>query len=102
MTTWKELISRVMETNGDAWDNIVHSVIEVNSDRYMFDDEDMNRRTASFDRQFNNSYGGTEGDFFTVWTKTHVYFPLCYDGSEWCGSVPRNPCDTASEHQGGG
>ena len=30
-----------------------------------------------------------------------VYFPICYDGAEWVGHAPRNPCDIAMEHQGG-
>lgn len=33
----------------------------------------------------------------------YVYFPLCYDGgSEWVGSVPRNPNGVLTMHLGGG
>ena len=38
---------------------------------------------------------------FTAWTETRVFFPIVYDGSEWCGSAPRHPCNEAMEHQGG-
>jgi hypothetical protein len=31
-----------------------------------------------------------------------VYFPACYDGAEWVGSVSRNPDGKATRHQGGG
>ena len=55
-----------------------------------------------FDRRFDAGYGGTRGDPFTAWTETRVYFPVQYDGSEWVGSVPRNPCDEKSSHMGGG
>lgn len=32
----------------------------------------------------------------------YVYFPLCYDGSEWVGSVSRNPNGVSTMHLGGG
>ncbi len=50
---------------------------------------------------FDNGFGGSNGSPFTAWTATRVLFPIVYDGSEWCGSAPRNPCDEACEHQGG-
>ena len=40
------------------------------------------------------------GDGSTAWTKTRVFFPVCYDGAEWVGSAPRNPSDEVTEHQG--
>lgn len=51
--------------------------------------------------EFDSGYGGEEGRSFTAWGEKYVYFPICYDGAEWVGSAPRNPCDEASEHQGG-
>mgnify|MGYP003587901152 CR=1 FL=1 len=54
------------------------------------------------DYDFNSGYGGKEGFAFTAWTKDRVYFPGCYDGSEWIDSIPRNPCDEATSHVGGG
>ena len=54
------------------------------------------------DREFNDGYGGTEGAPFTAWTEGRVYFPACYDGAEWVWSAPRNPCDEATDHVGGG
>lgn len=53
------------------------------------------------DVKFDDGYGGAEGVPFTAWSKTRVYFPVCYDGSEWVDSVPRNPCDDPSSHVGG-
>jgi hypothetical protein len=53
-------------------------------------------------REFDNGYGGEEGMPFTAWSETRVFFPICYDGSEWVGSAPRNPCNEATPHQGGG
>ena len=55
-----------------------------------------------FLKVFDSGYGGTEGCHFTVWGKKNIYFPVCYDGSEWVGAVRRNPCLEASEHHGGG
>ena len=54
------------------------------------------------DREFDQGYGGTEGESFTAWTAKNVYFPISYDGAEWVGYAPRNPCDIKMEHQGGG
>lgn len=52
--------------------------------------------------KFYTGFGGTEGKPFTAWTKNWVLFPVQYDGAESVGYVPRNPCDIASEHCGGG
>lgn len=41
--------------------------------------------------RFDDGYGGPEGPQVLIWTETHVYFPVCYDGAEWLGSAPRNP-----------
>ncbi len=49
----------------------------------------------------DTGHGGEQGQPFTVWTERRVYFPLCYDGAEWVGSAPRDPCDEALRHQGG-
>lgn len=54
------------------------------------------------DVKFDNGWGGTEGEPFTAWSETRVYFPVCYDGAEWVESAPRNPCDEKTEHVGGG
>ena len=50
---------------------------------------------------FDDDFGGIEGCPFTAWSENWVYFPVQYDGSEWVGSVPRNPCDIKTEHIGG-
>jgi hypothetical protein len=50
---------------------------------------------------FYAGFGGCEGEPFTLWTEARVYFPVVYDGAEWCGSAPRNPCEEKTAHQGG-
>jgi len=52
------------------------------------------------DEEFDPGYGRERGAPFTAWTERRVYFPVCYDGSEWVGSAPRHPCDEATYHQG--
>lgn len=52
-------------------------------------------------RKFDSSFGLTNGKPFTAWSENYVYFPVVYDGSESVGRTPRNPCDEATEHQGG-
>lgn len=56
---------------------------------------------AEMDR-YLPGYNTPEGCSFTVWTKDRVYFPACYDSWEWIASVPRDPCDEATEHVGSG
>ena len=101
--SWREMISREMEEYNETWDDVVMSNIKKNVEEWH-DDEDISEMPeASFDRNFDSGWGGTEGDLFLVWTKERVYFPVCYDGSEWVGSVPRNPVtDVVSKHHGGG
>lgn len=70
------------------------------------DDKDINNYISTLsekelDVEFDNSYGTENGQPFTTWTTWFVYFPICYDGSEWCGSIPRNPQESPSSHQGG-
>ena len=86
MTSWKKELTEAFEANGDSWDNVEQNTMS---------EEEM-------DAEFDNGYGGTEGIPFTVWTKDNVYFPICYDGAEWVGSVSRNPDGEPTEHQGGG
>lgn len=86
MVTWKELLEDELLENKDSFDNIIKNTMT---------DEEMSV-------EFCDSYGGYNGIPFTVWTHDYVYFPIGYDGSEWVGSAPRNPCDIKLRHQGGG
>ena len=80
MVTWKELIDDVL--NGDKL------IANTLSDEEML-------------VEFDDDYGGSKGKPFTAWSENYVYFPVVYDGAEWVGRVPRNPCNEASEHHGG-
>jgi len=86
MTTWRKLIEEEMENNKDKWTNIEY-----------FTPKDG----KWLDYLFDDSYGRIQGETFTVWTKTRVYFPACYDGLEWVSSVSRNPDDKPTVHIGG-
>ena len=84
MANWKSLIQEKCESNGETIDQIVCTLSE-----------------SEMLREFNDGYGGSEGMPFTAWSENYVYFPVVYDGAEWCGSAPRHPCDKATNHQGG-
>jgi len=84
-STWRELISEEMKSKDDSWDNVVAKTIS---------DVDL-------DEKFYSGYGAEQGKPFTLWTKARVYFPVCYDGAEWCGSVPRDPGEEIVKHVGG-
>ena len=86
MTTWKKEIYKKMKGNRETWDDVVSSTISKKELNVKFDD----------------GYGCEEGIPFTIWTKKNVYFPACYDGSEWCASVSRNPNGKRTIHIGGG
>jgi len=80
MATWRELIGKALR-DGDV---LISNTLS---------EEEM-------DREFDDDLGIEEGLQFTAWSKDWVYFPVCYDGSEWVGSVPRNPNGEATSHQG--
>lgn len=86
MTTWRELIRDEMTNNDEEFADLVSCTLS---------DEQL-------DVDFDSGYGGTEGAEFTAWSKNFVYFPVCYDGAEWCGSAHRNPNGKTTPHQGGG
>lgn len=83
--TWREMIGWEMEAQNDDWSNVVSNTMS----------------ESEMDVVFDASYGSANGIAFTVWTKTRVYFPCQYDGSEWCDSVPRDPDGCATSHVGG-
>ena len=84
MATWENKLREAFEVTGDDFEKIVTTL----------DDDDM---TANFD----DGFGGSEGKPFTAWGENYVYFPVVYDGAEWVGFAPRNPCDTETQHWGG-
>jgi hypothetical protein len=84
LTTWRKEITTAMGSV-DEWENV--------EARTLSDEE--------LDKEFDSGYGCSEGKAFTLWTKTRVYFPGVYDGSEWADSAPRHPCDEATSHVGG-
>lgn len=86
MTTWRAQITHEFYANRDSWEDVVHCTLS----------------DSELDTEFNDGWGVTNGQPFTLWTENYVYFPICYDGAEWVGSAPRHPCDEALHHQGGG
>lgn len=85
-TCWKELIEEAMSEKGEGWSDVV-SIAPLDLDLHA---------------EFYDGYGSADGAPFTVWTEKRVYFPACYDGSEWCASVSRNPDGEPTHHVGGG
>jgi len=83
-TTWKKELEREFKENGDDFSKMITTLTE-----------------EELLTVFDNDFGGTNGVPFTAWGEKFVYFPICYDGAEWVGSAPRNPCKIKLEHQGG-
>ena len=84
-SSWRKMIQNEMEESGETWGDVEATTLT----------------DAELDVMFNNGYGGSEGKPFTLWTHNRVYFPVVYDGAEWVGSAPRNPCEEATGHMGG-
>lgn len=86
-TTWRDQIAEQMEHHDESWDDVVGFAIDGGK--------------PSFDVAFDDGFGSANGLPFTLWTNRRVYFPVVYDGVEWCASVPRDVCDEATAHVGG-
>ena len=84
--TWRELITEELDKQNERWIDI----------------EAITLSDAELDKPFDSGFGGEEGKPFTAWTLKRVYFPICYDGSEWCGSVSRIIDNQPTDHLGGG
>jgi len=82
----------------DTWRNMIGKEIESNKDTLIA----CTLSDAEMDRKFDAWNGMTNGTPFTAWGEKYVYFPVVYDGGEWCGSAPRHPCDIATKHIGDG
>lgn len=85
MMNWRTLITEAMQECKENWPDVVACTLT---------DQEL-------DKPFSDDYGGTEGKSFTLWTVHRVYFPVVYDGAEWCASVSRNPDRTPTCHVGG-
>ncbi|AAN12438.1 hypothetical protein PBI_CHE8_40 [Mycobacterium phage Che8] len=82
-TTWRNLIeAELSEYPGET-------LIHVTPDESVLD------------VTFYAGYGSPEGPGFTAWTQNRVLFSVCYDGAEWVGSAPRNPCEEIAGPVGG-
>lgn len=81
-TTWRKELAAVVEETEDP---IIATTLT----------------DAEMDRVFYDGYGSSEGVPFTAWGEKYVYFPVVYDGAEWVGYAPRNPCDERTGHWGG-
>lgn len=86
MSTWKAMLEDAMKDRNETLTDL--EAITLTEDEMV--------------KKFDSGYGCTEGKPFTAWTAKTVYFPICYDGAEWVGSVSRHPDGNPTEHQGGG
>lgn len=84
LESWHDMLKESFAESGDDFSKMVCTLSE-----------------ERLHRKFHSGFGSHEGDPFTAWGEKYVYFPVVYDGSEWVGRAPRNPCDEATEHVGG-
>jgi hypothetical protein len=84
MTTWKTELEEELSKCKEAFTDII-SITLTNTE---------------LNTPFDGDYGRLRGKPFTAWTKTRVYFPVNYDGSEFVGSASRNPDGLPTAHIG--
>lgn len=85
MTCWQYELQWAMACRGEDLTDLVANTLSA----------------ADMARTFDNGYGTIEGQPFTAWSTNYVYFPVCYDGSEYVSSVSRNPDGLPTTHIGG-
>ena len=84
--TWRKKLTELLARDGKTWSDLIGCTLT---------DEQADAELIPY-------YDRVQGASFTAWTENRVYFPVCYDGAEWIGSVPRHPCNEKTEHMGGG
>jgi len=84
MDTWKDMLREAFADRKEDFEKMITTLTP-----------------EELETDFDSGYGWSEGKAFTAWGEKYVYFPIIYDGAEWVGSAPRNPCDEATDHQGG-
>lgn len=84
LVTWRKKLEEKFNETGDNFSKMICTLNE-----------------SELDYEFNDGFGSDEGLPFTAWGEKYVYFPIVYDGAEWVGYAPRNPCGIIMEHQGG-
>ena len=84
MANWKTLIDEAMESVGETLDDLVSNTLT----------------ESEMEEEFSNGFGRVYSKPFTAWSEKTVYFPICYDGMTWAGSVSRHPDGLSTEHQG--
>ncbi len=103
MSSWRELIGEELARTGETWSDV--ETVVFSARRWTWgtpaDDPDPGDWQACLDQPFDAGYGLPRGLPFTMWTRRRVYFPVEYDGSESCASVPRHPCPEAVDHISG-
>ena len=82
-----------------CWHDLLKQAFAENKEKFSEMKCTLSRKEMH--RMFDDGYGTPEGTPFTAWGERYVYFPVCYDGAEWVGCAPRNPCKEATEHVGG-
>ena len=86
MTTWRKELELAFEEHDDNFENVIDYAPK--GDEWL-------------DYYFDDDSKKIEGESFTIWTKSRVYFPVQYNGCEWVESVSRNPDGKPTHHIGG-
>ena len=91
---WKKDLNERLDANQDEL-----IAINIKGDLYL--KEKLPEAMARLDKDFDDGYGGSEGESFWAWGKKYLYFCGVYDGSEWISDIPIMPSEGNPSHIGG-
>ena len=89
MTNWKDELEKYND-NFEA----------INIEGKMYLGNKVKSALRVLSREFDASYGATNGRSFFAWSRDFVYFCVAYDGSEWISRIPRDPSKERVKHIG--
>lgn len=97
MTTVREQMLDAIKEAGDDPADVLCSYREVvDSEGYVDSwDKSLPRHdnvpaTDLPEREYDDGYGGVDGEPVIGFSERYVYVKACYDGSEWVQAVPRS------------
>jgi hypothetical protein len=96
ITTTKSLLLEALKQTKEAPESLVclYRAVPEGGDAYDVEmDAPIIRCSVAElpEREFDDGFGGVEGEPFIAFGPEYVYVKGCYDGSEWISAVPRHP-----------
>jgi hypothetical protein len=91
-------------TIGEAPSRIRYSEDYTGKKIHGYENKLLSLEEASYylDYDFHDGFGAEDCHAITAWSATKIAFVVCYDGSTWLQTLPRNPTQFFPPYVGGG